>query len=228
VIRLEHVTKRYANGHVALQDVSLMIHRGEFVFLVGPSGAGKSTLIRLLYREELPSSGEVYVDQFRATRLRRRQVALLRRQLGVVFQDVRLLPDRDVYHNVAFAMEVVEAPPREIKKRVPELLELVGLAERSHHYPHQLSGGEQQRVGIARALVNHPHYLIADEPTGNLDPDTAQDIMRLLVEINRRGATVVMATHARDIVNQMARRVVALDGGRIVRDQARGAYGHEA
>jgi cell division transport system ATP-binding protein len=228
VIRLEHVTKRYPNGHVALDDVSLMVHRGEFVFLVGPSGAGKSSLIRLLYREELPTAGEVYVDQFRTTRLRRRQVARLRRQLGVVFQDVRLLPNRDVYQNVAFAMEVVEASPREIKKQVPELLELVGLKDRSRSFPHQLSGGEQQRVGIARALVNHPHYLIADEPTGNLDPDTAQGIMRLMVEINRRGATVVMATHAREIVNQMARRVVAIENGRIVRDQQRGAYGYEA
>jgi cell division transport system ATP-binding protein len=228
MIRLEHVTKRYPNGHVALLDVSLMIHRGEFVFLVGPSGAGKSTLIRLLYREELPTSGEVYIDQFRLSRLRRSHVPRLRRQLGVVFQDVRLLPNRDVYHNVAFAMEVLEAPSREIKKRVPELLELVGLADRSHHYPHQLSGGEQQRVGIARALVNHPHYLIADEPTGNLDPETAQGIMRLLAEINRRGATVVMATHAREIVNQMARRVIAIEQGRIVRDQQRGAYGYEA
>jgi cell division transport system ATP-binding protein len=227
-IRLEHVGKRYPNGHVALEDVSLMIRRGEFVFLVGPSGAGKSTVIRLLYREELPTTGDVYIDQFRATRLKRRQVALLRRQLGVVFQDVRLLPDRTVAENVAFAMQVVEAHPREIKKRVPELLELVGLTERAHHYPHQLSGGEQQRVGIARALSNHPHYLIADEPTGNLDPDTARDIVRVLREVNRRGATVLMATHAKDIVNEMNRRVVAMEAGRIVRDEARGAYGHEA
>ncbi|MCL8207282.1 MAG: cell division ATP-binding protein FtsE [Actinomycetia bacterium] len=228
MIRLEHVSKRYPNGHVALHDVSLTIHRSEFVFLVGPSGAGKSTLIRLLYGEERPTTGDVFVDQFRVNRLRRGQVARLRRQLGVVFQDVKLLSNRTVYQNVAFAMEVVEASRREIEKRVPQLLRLVGLQDRQHHYPHQLSGGEQQRVGIARALVNNPHYLIADEPTGNLDPDTARGIVQLLVEINRRGATVVMATHARDIVNALGRRVVAIDQGRIVRDEERGLYSHEA
>jgi cell division transport system ATP-binding protein len=228
MIRLEHVSKRYPNGHVALHDVSLTIHRSEFVFLVGPSGAGKSTLIRLLYGEERPTTGDVFVDQFRVNRLRRGQVARLRRQLGVVFQDVKLLSNRTVYQNVAFAMEVVEASRREIEKRVPQLLRLVGLEDRQHHYPHQLSGGEQQRVGIARALVNNPHYLIADEPTGNLDPDTARGIVQLLVEINRRGATVVMATHARDIVNALGRRVVAIDQGRIVRDEERGLYSHEA
>jgi cell division transport system ATP-binding protein len=228
MIRLEHVSKRYPNGHVALHDVSLTIHRSEFVFLVGPSGAGKSTLIRLLYGEERPTAGDVFVDQFRVNRLRHSQVARLRRQLGVVFQDVKLLSNRTVYQNVAFAMEVVEASRREIDKRVPQLLKLVGLEDRSDHYPHQLSGGEQQRVGIARALVNNPHYLIADEPTGNLDPDTARGIVQLLVEINRRGATVVMATHARDIVNALGRRVVAIDQGRIVRDEERGVYSHEA
>ncbi len=227
IIRLETVTKRYPNGHVALDDVSLTIPRGEFVFVVGPSGAGKSSLIRLLYHEEVPTSGEVYVDQFRLGRLRRGQVPRLRRLLGVVFQDVRLLPDRDVYHNVAFAMQVVEASPRDIKKRVPQMLELVGLQARSHHFPHQLSGGEQQRVGLARALVNNPHYLLADEPTGNLDPETAEGIVKLLSEINRRGATVVMATHARDIVNRMNRRVLAIEGGRLVRDDARGRYEEE-
>ena len=227
MIRLDAVSKRYSNGHVALDDVSLTIARGEFVFIVGPSGAGKSSLIRLLYREERPTSGEVYVDQYRLSRLKPSQVPRLRRLLGVVFQDVKLLPDRDVYHNVAFAMEVVEAHPREIKKRVPQMLELVGLADRAHHFPHQLSGGEQQRVGIARALVNNPHYLLADEPTGNLDHETANGIMRLLQEINRRGATVVMATHARDIVNRMSRRVIAMEGGRLVRDEERGRYTFE-
>lgn len=228
MIRLEKVTKRYPNGHVALNDVSVVIHRGEFVFVVGPSGAGKSTLIRLLYRDEVPTTGDVFVDQFRTAKLRKRQVAVLRRQLGVVFQDVKLLPNRDVYHNVAFAMEVVEASSKDIRKRVPQLLELVGLGARQHNYPHQLSGGEQQRVGIARALVNNPNYLIADEPTGNLDPETARDIVRLLTEINRRGATVIMATHAKDIVNQAGRRVIAVEQGRIVRDQERGVYGYEA
>jgi cell division transport system ATP-binding protein len=228
VIRLDAVTKRYTNGHVALQDVSLTIARGEFVFVVGPSGAGKSSLIRLLYREEVPTSGEVYVDQFRLSRIKHAQVARLRRLLGVVFQDVKLLPDRDVYHNVAFAMQVVESSARDIKKRVPQTLEVVGLSDRAHHFPHQLSGGEQQRVGIARALVNNPHYLLADEPTGNLDHDTATGIMHLLQEINRRGATVVMATHAREIVNRMAKRVVAIEGGRVVRDEERGTYSYEA
>ena len=220
------MTKRYPNGHVALDHVSLTIARGEFVFVVGPSGAGKSSLIRLLYHEELPTEGEVYVDQYRLRRLRGSQVARLRRLLGVVFQDVRLLPDRDVYHNVAFAMEVVEAHPRDIRKRVPQTLDLVGLLDRARHYPHQLSGGEQQRVGLARALVNNPHYLLADEPTGNLDPETAAGIVQLLVEINRRGSTVIMATHARDIVNRMNRRVVAVEDGRVVRDDERGRYEH--
>ncbi|MGC8486857.1 MAG: cell division ATP-binding protein FtsE [Clostridia bacterium] len=224
MIRVDSVTKRYPNGHLALDNVSLTIARGEFVFVVGPSGAGKSSLIRLLYHEEVPTSGEVYVDQFRLRRLRRNQVPRLRRLLGVVFQDVRLLPDRDVYHNVAFAMQVVEASPREIKKRVPQMLELVGLQDRSHHFPHQLSGGEQQRVGLARALVNNPHYLLADEPTGNLDPETASGIVQLLVEINRRGSTIVMATHARDIVNRMNRRVVAIESGHVARDEERGRY----
>ena len=228
VIRLENVTKRYPNGHVAVDQATLTIHRGEFVFLVGPSGAGKSTLARLLYHDEVATTGEVYVDQFRLRRLRRRQVPHLRRQLGVVFQDVKLLHERTVYQNVQFALEVVGASTHDMRQRVPELLELVGLANRHRSLPAQLSGGEQQRVGIARALANRPKYLIADEPTGNLDPETARGIVQLLAEINRRGATVIMATHAKDIVNQMQRRVVALEGGRIVRDEARGLYGYEA
>ncbi|MBX5467380.1 MAG: cell division ATP-binding protein FtsE [Firmicutes bacterium] len=228
MIRLEHVSKRYPNGHQALTDISLVIHRGEFVFIVGPSGAGKSSVIRLLYREELPTAGTVWVDNFCLNTMRPREVPKLRRQLGVVFQDVKLLPNRTVYQNVAFAMEVVEASPREIKKRVPQLLELVGLSARHDYYPHQLSGGEQQRVGIARALANNPPYLIADEPTGNLDPDTARDILRIFVEVNRRGATVVMATHARELVNQLRRRVIAFDRGQVARDDLRGAYSHEA
>ena len=228
MIRLENVTKRYPNGHVAVDQVTITIHRGEFVFLVGPSGAGKSTLVRLLYHDEVATTGEVYVDQFRLRRLRRRQVPHLRRQLGVVFQDVKLLNERTVYQNVQFALEVVGASTHEMRQRVPELLDLVGLANRHRYLPGQLSGGEQQRVGIARALANRPKYLIADEPTGNLDPETARGIVQLLAEINRRGATVIMATHAKDIVNQMQRRVVALEGGRIVRDEARGLYGYEA
>ncbi len=228
MIRLDNVTKRYPNGHVAVDQVTLTVHRGEFVFLVGPSGAGKSTLVRLLYRDEVASSGEVYVDQFRLRRMRRRQVPHLRRQLGVVFQDVKLLTHRTVYQNVEFALEVVGASTHEMRQRVPELLELVGLSNRHRSLPAQLSGGEQQRVGIARALANRPKYLIADEPTGNLDPETARGIVQLLTEINRRGATVIIATHAKEIVNQMQRRVVALEGGRIVRDEERGLYGYEA
>ncbi|MCL5115735.1 MAG: cell division ATP-binding protein FtsE [Firmicutes bacterium] len=228
MIRLDGVTKRYANGHQGLTEVSLTVHRGEFVFLVGPSGAGKSTLIRLLYGEERPTQGEVTIDHFRLKKLNMRQLPRLRRQLGIVFQDVKLLPTRTVFQNVAFAMEVVGASRKDIMKRVPQVLELVGLSRRRDHFPNELSGGEQQRVGIARALVNQPSYVVADEPTGNLDPDTAAEIMKLFQEINRRGATVVMATHAKDLVNQLQKRVVAIEGGRIVRDEARGAYGYES
>ncbi len=227
MIRLENVSKRYANGHYGVIDVNLEIRRGEFLFLVGPSGAGKSSLIRMLYREESPTAGEIYLDEFRLSQLRRAQVSRLRRQLGVVFQDVKLLTNRTVFQNVAFAMEVVGASGRDIQKRVPQVLELVGLGRRRNNLPHQLSGGEQQRVGIARALVNNPVYVMADEPTGNLDPDTALDIIKLFNEINRRGATVIMATHAREIVNQMHKRVIAVENGRVVRDEARGAYGYE-
>ncbi|MCL4319449.1 MAG: cell division ATP-binding protein FtsE [Firmicutes bacterium] len=227
MIRFENVSKRYANGHYGVIDVNLEIRRGEFLFLVGPSGAGKSSLIRLLYREDVPTTGEIYLDEFRLSKLRRKYVSRLRRQLGVVFQDGKLLTNRTVYQNVAFAMEVVGASGHDIHKRVPQVLELVGLSKHRGHYPHQLSGGEQQRVGIARALVNNPVYVIADEPTGNLDPETSFGIIKLLNEINRRGATVIMATHAKDIVNQMHKRVVAVENGRIVRDEARGAYGYE-
>lgn len=228
MIRVEGVTKRYPNGHHGLVKVSMTVHRGEFVFLVGPSGAGKSTLIRMLYGEDRPSEGEVMIDQFRLRRMTMRQLPRLRRQLGIVFQDVKLLPTRTVFQNVAFAMEVVGASRKEITKRVPQVLELVGLARRRDHYPSQLSGGEQQRVGIARALVNQPTYVLADEPTGNLDPETASEIMKLFQEINRRGATVLMATHARDLVNQMKKRVIAIEAGQVVRDEARGAYGYES
>lgn len=228
LIRIEKVSKRYPNGHQGLTEISLTIHRGEFVFLVGPSGAGKSSLIRLLYGEERPTVGEVVIDQYHMSHIRMSQLPRLRRQLGIVFQDVKLLPSRNVFQNVAFAMEVTGASKKEIVKRVPPVLELVGLSRRRDHFPHQLSGGEQQRVGIARALVNQPTYVLADEPTGNLDPETAQDIMRLFQEINRRGATVVMATHARDLVNQLQKRVVAIESGRLVRDDVRGVYGYEA
>lgn len=228
MIRLDGVTKRYSNGHQGLIDVSLTIHRGEFVFLVGPSGAGKSTLIRLLYGEERATGGHVTIDQFRLQKMTMRQLPRLRRQLGIVFQDVKLLPTRTVFQNVAFAMEVVGASKKDLMKRVPQVLELVGLTYRRDNYPNQLSGGEQQRVGIARALVNQPTYVLADEPTGNLDPETATGIMRLFQEINRRGATVMMATHAKTLVNHLQKRVVAIEAGRVVRDEARGAYGYES
>ena len=228
LIRLDGVNKRYPNGHQGLVDVSLTVHRGEFVFLVGPSGAGKSTLIRLLYGEDKATSGHVMIDKFRLQKMTLRQLPHLRRQLGIVFQDGKLLPTRTVYQNVAFAMEVVGASRRDINRRVPQVLELVGLRDKKDNLPDQLSGGEQQRVGIARALVNQPTYVLADEPTGNLDPETASDIMRLFLEINRRGATVVMATHARDLVNHLQKRVVAIEGGRVVGDEVQGAYGYDA
>jgi len=227
MIKLCNVSKVYPNGNVALQDISIEIEKGEFVFFVGPSGAGKSTLAKLLLREELPSSGEILVNGVNIAKLKRHQIPYYRRGIGVVFQDFRLLPDKTVYENVAFAMRVVEAPRREILRQVPAVLHLVGLAHKSRSMPSQLSGGEQQRVGLARAIVNNPPVLLADEPTGNLDPETSWEIMRLLVEINRRGTTVIMATHARDIVDARKKRVVALEGGRVVRDEKQGTYSCE-
>ncbi len=224
MIQFFNVSKTYPNGVKALQGINLQIEKGEFVFIVGPSGAGKSTLVKLIFREELPTKGQIYFCGRSLVRMRRKDVPYLRRQIGVVFQDFRLLPDRTVFENVAFAMQVVGAGPAEIRKRVPEVLALVGLAERARMFPHQLSGGEQQRVAIARALVNRPQLLIADEPTGNLDLDTSWEIVNYLQEINRQGTTVIMATHAREIVNALRQRVVALDRGRIVRDERRGAY----
>lgn len=227
MIRFCKVTKTYPNGNIALRDVDIEIKKGEFVFFVGPSGAGKSTLIKLLLREELPTSGQIWVNGVDITKLKHRQVPFFRRNLGVVFQDFRLLPEKTVYENVAFAMQVVETPRREILRQVPAVLHLVGLSHRSRAKPSQLSGGEQQRVAIARAIVNNPPILLADEPTGNLDPETAWEIMRLLVEINRRGTTVVMATHARQIVDSLKKRVIALEAGRVVRDEQRGIYDGE-
>ncbi|NLG86491.1 MAG: cell division ATP-binding protein FtsE [Firmicutes bacterium] len=227
MIEFCRVTKIYNRDIKALDNVSLSIDKGEFIFLVGPSGAGKSTFVRLLLREELPTEGRIVVDGIDTGRLRRSQVPFFRRRIGMVFQDFRLLPERTVSENVAFALRVVEAPRREIYRRVPQVLHLVGLAHKSRAKPAELSGGEQQRVALARALVNNPPILIADEPTGNLDPDTAWDIMRLLVEINQRGTTVVVATHAHEIVDRLRRRVVALENGRVVRDEEKGAYGGE-
>lgn len=226
MIRLEHVSKVYKTStRPALENVSAEIDKGEFVFLIGPSGSGKSTFLRLLLREEVPTRGRVYVANFDVARMARRRVPRLRQSIGCVFQDFRLLNNKTVAENVAFALEVIGKPRHTIKKVVPEVLELVGLEGKSARMPHELSGGEQQRVAIARAFVNRPLMLLADEPTGNLDPDTSQDIMLLLERINRTGTTVLMATHDHSIVDSMRRRVVELDLGRVVRDDARGVYG---
>lgn len=226
MIQFYNVTKTYPNGVTALYGVNLQIEKGEFVFIVGPSGAGKSTLIKLIFREEVPTKGQIYVGGRSIVRMKHKDIPHLRRQIGMVFQDFRLLPDRTVFENIAFAMQVVGAGPAEIRKKVPEVLQLVGLKDRSQMYPSQLSGGEQQRVAIARALVNTPSLLIADEPTGNLDVDTSWEIINCLREINKRGTTVLVATHARDIVDALRQRVIALDRGRVVRDEYRGAYAH--
>jgi len=224
VIEMYNVTKIYSGGHIALQDITVKIQKGEFVFIVGPSGAGKSTFIKLLIREEVPTNGQIFFNGKNITRMKHSQVPFLRRRIGVVFQDFRLLPQKTVYENVAFAMEVIEAPLREIKKRVPKVLEMVGLSHKINAKPHELSGGEQQRVSLARALVNNPDVIIADEPTGNLDPDTSWEIMKLLNEINMNGTTLIVATHAKDIVNAMRKRVLQLDSGKLVRDEERGVY----
>ena len=223
-IVMSEVGKTYPNGKVALRDVDVTIPAGDFVFLVGPSGAGKSTFIRLVIREELPTSGRVYVAGRDVTRLRRSQIPALRRRIGIVFQDFRLLPNKSVFENVAFALEVTGESRRTIRRTVPRLLALVGLQEHRDHLPTQLSGGEQQRVAIARAMVHDPTLLIADEPTGNLDAVTSWEIIQLLVEINALGTTILMATHNQDIVNAMRRRVVALERGHVVRDEATGGY----
>jgi cell division transport system ATP-binding protein len=224
MIRLQDVAKVYDGGTVAVREVDLEISKGEFVFLVGPSGSGKSTLIRLMLRQELPTSGKIWVAGKEITTLPGWKVPLLRRSIGTVFQDFKLLPSKTVHENVAFALEVIGRPKHVIRSQVPQVLKLVGLAAKADRLPNQLSGGEQQRVSIARAFVNRPLILLADEPTGNLDPATSVGIMRLLDRINRTGTTVVMATHDHAIVDAMRRRVVALERGRVIRDQSRGAY----
>lgn len=225
MIAMHDVSKIFANGTVALDHVSLQIKKGEFVFLVGTSGAGKSTFVRLLIRELLPTSGELYVNGRDLIQMKRKDVPYLRRSLGVVFQDYRLLPDKTVFENVAFAMEVIEAPRRLMHKNVNAVLDVVGLREKYRSFPSQLSGGEQQRVAIARAIVNDPALVIADEPTGNLDPETSWGIMDIFRRINKAGTTIVMATHEQTIVDAMKRRVIAIEDGRVVRDEARGKYG---
>jgi len=227
MIEMQDVWKTYANGTHALQGVSVKIDRNEFVYIVGPSGAGKSTFMKLIYREEVPTKGQISVGGFNIGKLKQRKIPYVRRNIGVVFQDFRLLPKMTAFENIAFAMEVIEAPKKVIKKRVNEVLDLVGLRSKANREPAQLSGGEQQRIAIARAIVNNPAVIIADEPTGNLDPETSWGIMQLLDEINFRGTTIVMATHNRDIVNKMRKRVLAIENGNIVRDQARGDYGYE-
>ena len=226
MIRFENVTKTYGRtARPALDDISMDIERGEFVFLVGASGSGKSTFLRLVLREDVATRGVVHVAGRDVARLSSWKVAQLRRQMGVVFQDFRLLPNKTVFDNVAFALQVIGKNRHHIAQVVPETLELVGLAGKEKRFPHELSGGEQQRVAIARAFVNRPAILLADEPTGNLDPATSVGIMRLLDRINRTGTTIVMATHDDDIVDSMRKRVVQLDGGMMVRDEARGIYG---
>ena len=225
MIHLTNVTKIYEqNNVVALENVSLDIERGEFVFLVGTSGSGKSTLMKLLMREELATSGEIFVDGKNVVKLQQKEVPYLRRSLGVIFQDFRLLEDRTVFENIAFAMQVIEAPKHLMQKSVGAVLDIVGLSDKQKHFPSQLSGGERQRVAIARAIVNDPKIVIADEPTGNLDPETGWDIMDIFQRINAQGTTIIMATHDRDIVNHMYRRVIELEKGHIVRDEQRGGY----
>ena len=226
MIRFENVTMTYKGDVTALRDVSLDVGKGEFVFLVGPSGSGKSTFLRLLLRDEVPTRGHIIVAGRDVTQLSNWKVPQLRRNIGCIFQDYKLLPGKTVYENVAFASEVIGRPAHVTKAQVPQILDLVGLSQKLDRFPDELSGGEQQRVSIARAFVNRPLILLADEPTGNLDPQTTVGIMRLLDRINRTGTTVVMATHDDDIVDQMRRRVIELEAGRVVRDQSRGVYGY--
>ena len=224
MIEFKNVCKTYNTGTEAVNNSSFRIEKGEFVFLVGASGSGKSTLIKLILKEEEPTSGNIIINGKDTTFLKPKRVPFLRRSMGVVFQDFRLLPDKTVYENVAFAMNIVKATPRHIRRQVPMVLSLVGLSGKAKVYPDELSGGEQQRVALARALVNNPSMIIADEPTGNLDPETAWDIMNLLNEINLRGTTVVIATHAKDIVDKMKKRVIEIEKGVIVRDDRKGGY----
>ncbi len=218
------ISKQYEHDVVALHNVNVEILKGEFVFLVGQSGAGKSTFMKMLLKEEEPTTGKLFVDGQDVTTLHHRRIPKLRRKMGVVFQDFRLLPNKTVYENIAYAMEILGARTKDIRRHVSSILSLVAISQKAKHYPHQLSGGEQQRVSIARAMINKPPLLIADEPTGNLDPETSREIMKLLSQINRRGTTVLMATHDKEIVNQMQRRVITLDKGLIVSDQSQGCY----
>lgn len=224
MIRFENVSKTYATGVEAVKNTNLEIEKGDFAFIVGSSGCGKSTMIKMILKEVEPTNGKIYINGRDITNLSKKRIPHLRRSMGIVFQDFRLLEDKTVYENVAYAMRVIGANPRAIKKQVPNVLSLVGLLNKSKAYPNELSGGEQQRVAVARAIVNNPVMLVADEPTGNLDPDTAWEIMSLLNDINRRGTTVVVATHAKEIVDKMEKRVIAIDKGVIYSDIRKGGY----
>ena len=227
MIEFKNVSKVYDTGTVAVKNANFKIEKGDFAFLVGSSGSGKSTLIKMILKEEEPTSGNIIINGKDTTFLKQSRIPYLRRSMGIVFQDFRLLPDKTVYDNVAFAMHVVRATPKHIRRQVPMVLALVGLSNKAKVYPHELSGGEQQRVALARALVNNPSVIIADEPTGNLDPDTAWDIINLLNDINMRGTTVVVATHAKDIVDRMKKRVIEIHQGEIIRDIKKGGYDSE-
>lgn len=227
MIEMMNVTKKYNKGITAINNLSIQIKDGEFVYVVGPSGAGKSTFIKMMYREEKATKGRIRIGKYDLMKIKDRQIPFLRRYVGVVFQDFKLLQHKTVFENVAYAMEVIEKSPREIKRRVEDVLELVNLKHRMNNFPNELSGGEQQRVAIARAIVNTPGILIADEPTGNLDPETSMEIMDILERINEQGTTIVMATHNSQIVNEKKHRVIAIENGQIVRDQEQGEYGYE-
>ena len=224
MIEFINVTKKYDHGVCALDNVSFRIEKGEFAFLVGPSGSGKSTFLKLMIKEEEPSSGKILIDGKDITRIKKKDIPFLRRKIGFVFQDFRLLYDRTVSENIVFALRVIEASEKEIRTQLKTVLQMVGLSGKENYYPNQLSGGEQQRVALARALATKPPILIADEPTGNLDPKTAEEIFKTLLEINARGTTILVVTHAKDIVNELNKRVIALDHGKVIKDDARGVY----
>ncbi|MCM1159261.1 MAG: cell division ATP-binding protein FtsE [Bacteroidales bacterium] len=227
MVVLEHVTMQYPTGIKALDNITFRINKGEFVFVVGSSGSGKTTLIKLLLKELKPTAGEISVDGTQYSKMKRKDIPMLRRKLGVVFQNFRLLKDRTVFENVAFAQQVIEKPMKEIRREVPATLTMVGLADKYKQFPRELSGGEQQRVALARAIVNRPDIILADEPTGNLDPKTSLEIMRLLEDINKRGTTVVVVTHNKEIVNLMQKRVITLKKGKIISDEEKGGYRDE-
>ena len=227
MIEMKNVTKTYDNGITAIHDLTVRIDQGDFVYIVGPSGAGKSTFMRMMYREVLPTKGSVEIADFNVVEMAEKEVPFLRRQVGVVFQDFKLLPTLTVFENIAYAMEVLEKSPRQIEARVKEVLNLVGLGHKTDMLPNELSGGEQQRIAIARAIANMPRVLIADEPTGNLDPETSDGIMRILEQISDQGTTIIMATHNSEIVNQYKHRVIVIDDGRITRDDEKGGYANE-